>query len=52
MVEQGLINSFLKTHPLELPKAKIITEGNMENLTRVSMEFRKKVRGVAVGRMG
>jgi len=52
MVEQGLINSFLKTHPLELPKAKIITEGNMENLTRVSTEFRKKVRGVAVGRMG
>jgi len=52
LAEQELVNSFLRTHPLELPKAKIITEGNMENLARVSTEFRKKVRGVAVGRMG
>jgi energy-converting hydrogenase A subunit R len=50
--EQELVNSFLRTHSLELPKAKIITEENMENLTSASTEFRKKVRGVAIGRMG
>lgn len=35
-----------------LPKAQIVTKENMESLTKESCEFRKKVRGVAVGRLG
>ena len=50
--DQELIDNFLKLHPRELPKAKIITKENMENLARESTEFRKKVRGETVGKMG
>jgi energy-converting hydrogenase A subunit R len=35
-----------------LPKAQIVTPQNMETLIKESSEFRKKVRGVAVGRLG
>ncbi len=35
-----------------LPKAQIVTTQNMETLTKESSEFRKKVRGVAIGRLG
>jgi hypothetical protein len=35
-----------------LPKAEIITRENMENLARESTEFRKKVRGKSIGRLG
>jgi len=35
-----------------LPKVQIVTTENMELLTNESTEFRKKVRGVAVGRLG
>lgn len=52
LFEQEFVNSFVRAHPFELSKAKMITEENMENLTSASTEFRKKVRGVAVGRMG
>jgi energy-converting hydrogenase A subunit R len=51
-VDKELIHNFLKLHPRKLPKAKIITEENIENLTEESTEFRKKVRGETVGKMG
>jgi energy-converting hydrogenase A subunit R len=35
-----------------LPKAQIVTAQNMETLIKESSEFRKKVRGVSVGRLG
>ena len=35
-----------------LPKAQIVTEKNMESLVKESSDFRKKVRGVAIGRLG
>jgi hypothetical protein len=31
---------------------KIVTKENMESLIKESSEFRKKVRGVAIGRLG
>ena len=35
-----------------LPKVQIVTTENMESLIKESCEFRKKVRGTAVGRLG
>jgi energy-converting hydrogenase A subunit R len=35
-----------------LPKVQIVTAQNMESLIKESGEFRKKVRGVAIGRLG
>jgi energy-converting hydrogenase A subunit R len=35
-----------------LPKVQIVTAENMDSITKESSEFRKKVRGVAVGRLG
>ena len=51
-VSPVLMNRVFKLYPSELPKVKIITSENMENLTKESSEFRKKVRGEAVGRLG
>ena len=39
-------------YPSNLPKAQIVTAENVEMLVRESSEFRKKVRGEAVGRLG
>ena len=39
-------------YPDQLPKAQIVTAKNMESLVKESSEFRKKVRGVAIGRLG
>jgi energy-converting hydrogenase A subunit R len=50
--DHGLITGFLETHPKELPKAKIITHENRESLAKESSEVRRKVRGIAVGRLG
>jgi energy-converting hydrogenase A subunit R len=47
-----LIKSLLAIYPRELPKVKIITSENMETLAEESSEFRKKVRGEAIGRLG
>jgi energy-converting hydrogenase A subunit R len=49
---QSLVNSLLRQYPLDLPKAKIITSQNMQTLARESVDFRKKVRGKAIGRLG
>ena len=49
-VSSTLIESLLKFG--DLPKVKIITRENIEALARESSEFRKKVRGEAIGRLG
>jgi len=51
-VSQTLLNCLFQLYPRELPKAKIITSENMEILAKESREFRKKVRGEAIGRLG
>lgn len=50
--DQSLVKSFLKSHPKELPKAKIITSENMESLAEESSAFRRKVRGISIARLG
>lgn len=35
-----------------LPKVQIVTTQNMDSLVKESSEFRKKVRGIAIGRLG
>lgn len=51
-VSKQLLNRFFQLYPRELPKVKIITSKNKEELAKESSEFRKKVRGEAVGRLG
>ncbi len=51
-VNQTLLTSLFKLYSRELPKVKIITSENMEILAIESSEFRKKVRGEAIGRLG
>jgi energy-converting hydrogenase A subunit R len=51
-VNKPLLNCLFKLYPAELPKVKIITSENMETLAEESSEFRKKVRGEAIGGLG
>ncbi|MEM2911089.1 MAG: HAD hydrolase family protein [Candidatus Bathyarchaeia archaeon] len=51
-VNKGLLKVFFQVYPRELPKVKIITSENIEALARESEDFRKKVRGEAVGKLG
>lgn len=51
-VNKELLKKFFQLYPRELPKVKIITSENMEALARESEDFRKKVRGEAVGKLG
>jgi energy-converting hydrogenase A subunit R len=51
-VDQTLIDSLFRLYPSKLPKVKIITRENMEILAKESSEFRKKVRGTTIGRLG
>jgi energy-converting hydrogenase A subunit R len=51
-VSKQLLKRFFQLYPNELPKVKIITSKNKEELAKESSEFRKKVRGEAVGRLG
>jgi energy-converting hydrogenase A subunit R len=50
--DKTLLNSLFKLYPDILPKVKIITRENMETLAEESSEFRKKVRGEAIGGLG
>jgi len=52
LVSRTLLNSLFALCPRELPKAKIVTSENMQTLAKESREFRKKVRGEAIGRLG
>ena len=56
-VEESGVNSALRKqlfalYPGALPRVQIVTAQNMDALVKESSEFRKKVRGVAVGRLG
>ncbi len=51
-VDAILLKQLSGMYPNGLPKAQIVTNQNMELLVKESSEFRKKVRGVAVGRLG
>lgn len=51
-VNQSLTKLALELWPKKFPKIEIITSDNMERLMKESSEFRKKVRGEAIGRLG
>jgi energy-converting hydrogenase A subunit R len=51
-VNPQLLDHFFALFPKALPKVQIVTAANMESLSKESSEFRKKVRGQAVGQLG
>lgn len=51
-VSKRLITRVLQLYPSELPRVSRVTSQNMEDLTDESSEFRKKVRGEAIGGLG
>jgi len=51
-VNTSILAPFLAFYPNALPKVQIVTSQNLESLTKVSSEFRKQVRGEAVGKLG
>jgi energy-converting hydrogenase A subunit R len=51
-VSQPLLDGLFMLYPKALPKVQIVTAENMEMLVKESSEFRKKVRGEAIGRLG
>jgi len=51
-VSKPLLDRLLTLYPDALPKVQIVTAENMETLAKESSEFRKKVRGEAIGRLG
>jgi energy-converting hydrogenase A subunit R len=51
-VDSAILAPFLVLYPNALPKVQIVTPLNLETLTKESSEFRKKVRGEAVGKLG
>ncbi len=50
--EPSLLDWFFTLHPSALPKIQIVTAQNMETVVKESSEFRKKVRGESIGRLG
>jgi energy-converting hydrogenase A subunit R len=51
-VNSTLLDRLFVLYPKALPKLQIVTKANMETLSTESSEFRKKVRGEAVGKLG
>ena len=51
-MDEALLKQLSTIYPDVLPKVQIVTAKNMESLIKESSAFRKKVRGVAVGRLG
>jgi energy-converting hydrogenase A subunit R len=51
-VDKALLEQFLSVYQNVLPKVQIVTSQNIQALEAESSAFRKKVRGVAVGRLG
>jgi energy-converting hydrogenase A subunit R len=51
-VSLSLLDHLFTFYPQTLPKVQIVTAKNMETLTNESSEFRKKVRGESIGRLG
>ena len=52
VVSLSLLDHLFTLYPQTLPKVQIVTAKNMESLVKESSEFRKMVRGEAVGRLG
>jgi energy-converting hydrogenase A subunit R len=57
VLQRSIVNPFLlgqlfALYPKELPKVQIPAASNMEIIVKESSEFRKKVRGQAIGRLG
>jgi energy-converting hydrogenase A subunit R len=52
IVSHTLLDSFFSFHSQSLPKVQIVTAENMETISKKSSEFRKKVRGEAIGKLG
>jgi energy-converting hydrogenase A subunit R len=50
--QTSVAKSILEKLSVKLPKLQIVTPKNMETLVRESIDFRKKIRGEAVGRLG
>ena len=51
-VNPALLKQLYTVYPGALPRVQVVTAKNMESLVKESSEFRKKVRGVAVGGLG
>jgi len=51
-VSPSLLDRLFSLHPQTLPKVQIVTAENMETVTKKSSEFRKKVRGEVIGKLG
>ena len=52
VVNPSILDRLFSLHPQTLPKVQIVTAENMELLAKKSSEFRKKVRGESIGRLG
>jgi len=52
VISPSLLDRFFLLHPQTLPKVQIVTAENMETVTKKSSEFRKKVRGETIGKLG
>lgn len=52
VVSLSLLDHLFTLHPQTLPKIQIVTAENMETVAKKSSEFRKKVRGEAIGKLG
>jgi len=50
-LDGSLLRQLADLYPNALPKAKIVTAQNMELVAKESSEFRKRVRGVAIGQL-
>lgn len=50
--DSRLVELVFELYPKELPKVKMITDSNREKLSEESCNFRKSVRGKAVGKLG
>ncbi len=51
-LDSALLDWLFELYPRVLPKVQIVTPKNMDSLTKESSEFRKRVRGEAVGKLG
>jgi len=51
-VSKSILETLFSPYPSSLPKVEVVTELNMEKLVAESSDFRKRVRGQAVGRLG
>ncbi|MGW8288890.1 MAG: HAD hydrolase family protein [Candidatus Bathyarchaeia archaeon] len=52
VVSLSLLDHLFTLHPQTLPKVQIVTAENMETVAKKSSEFRRKVRGEAIGKLG